>query len=83
MRLMCDRRLDFGALAREAHINVTIDYAHELASLSDLISDGIVKLDAQSLRVTELGAPLLRVVAMRFDAHFAPATTERRHAMSV
>jgi len=83
MRLMCDRRLDFGALAREAGINIMVDYARELASLSDLVSDGIVKLDAQSLSVTELGTPLLRVVAMRFDAHFSPAATERRHAMSV
>jgi oxygen-independent coproporphyrinogen-3 oxidase len=83
MRIMCERRLDFAALARETGIDVAADYAPELDSLSDLAADGIVTLDAQGLRVTELGAPLLRVVAMRFDAHFAPAATVRRHAMSV
>ena len=83
MRLMCERRLDFAALLRETGIDVATDYLRELESLSDLIADGIVEMDADGLRVTELGAPLLRVVAMRFDAHFAPAAKERRHAMSV
>ncbi|MFA6287679.1 MAG: oxygen-independent coproporphyrinogen III oxidase [Opitutaceae bacterium] len=83
MRLMCDRRLDFAALRRATGIDIPSDYARELASLSDLVADGIVELDQDGLRVTGLGAPLLRVVAMRFDAHFAPAAKERRHAMSV
>ena len=48
-----------------------------------LFVDGIVEMDEDGLRVTALGAPLLRVVAMRFDAHFAPGAKERRHAMSV
>ncbi len=83
MRLMCDRRLDFAALLHDTGIDIPADYARELASLSDLIADGIVELDQTGLRVTALGAPLLLVVAMRFDAHFAPAAKERRHAMSV
>jgi len=83
MRLMCDRRLDFASLLRDAGIDLLADYARELASLSDLVADRIVELDQDGLRVTALGAPLLRVVAMRFDAHFAPAAKERRHAMSV
>jgi len=83
MRLMCDRRLDFAALLRDTGIDIPADYASELASLSDLVADGIVELDHDGLRVTALGAPLLRVVAMRFDEHFAPAATGKRHAMSV
>ncbi len=83
MRLMCDRRLDFAALERDTGIDVSADYARELASLSDLVADGIVELDEEGLRVTALGAPLLRVVAMRFDEHFSPAATGKRHAMSV
>ena len=80
-----DSRLggDFADLLRETGIDVPTDYLRELASLADLIADGIVEMDDTGLRVTELGAPLLRVVAMRFDAHFAPAAKERRHAMSV
>lgn len=83
MRLMCDRRLDFTTLKQDAAIDVPADYARELASLSDLVADGIVELDDEGLRVTAPGAPLLRVVAMRFDEHIAPAAKERRHAMTV
>ena len=83
MTIMCDLQLDFAALASESGIDVKTDYARELASLDDLIADGIVKLDAQGLRVTERGAPLLRVVAMRFDEHFTSAPSGGRHALSV
>ena len=83
MAIMCDLQLDFAVLAREDGIDVKADYARELASLDDLIADGIVELDAQGLRVTARGAPLLRVVAMRFDEHFKPSPQGGRHALSV
>ncbi len=83
MTIMCDLQLDFAALARESGIDVKTDYARELASLDDLIADGIVLVDTQGLRVTARGAPLLRVVAMRFDEHFKPSPQGGRHALSV
>jgi hypothetical protein len=42
----------------------------------------LVTMDAAGLRVTPAGAPLLRVVAMRFDATL-PAAPARRHAMVI
>ncbi len=81
MRLMCDRRLDFAALSKMIGIDFATSYATELASLDDLRADGIVTLSPGKLEVTTIGAPLLRVVAMRFDAHFIAAA--RRHAQAI
>jgi oxygen-independent coproporphyrinogen-3 oxidase len=81
MRLMCDRRLDFAALGAALGLDFATVYAPELASLGDLMADGIVVLTPDALEVTKIGAPLLRVVAMRFDAHFIAAA--RRHAQAI
>ena len=67
MRLMCNRRLGFSELSRELALDFPRVYAHELASLADLVADGLVRRTADGIEVTPLGVPLLRVIAMRFD----------------
>ncbi len=79
MRLMCDRRLDYARMSAELGLDFEKAYAAELATLGDLIADGIVGMDEAGLRVTPAGVPLLRVVAMRFDATL-PAAPALRHA---
>jgi len=81
MDLMCRRELDFADLSRRLNVDVASRYAPELASLVDLEADGLIESDATGVRVTARGAPLLRVVASRFDATFQAAT--RRHAQAV
>jgi oxygen-independent coproporphyrinogen-3 oxidase len=81
MRIMCDRRLDFGSLSREIGVDFKSTYAAELASLADLEADGIVRQTEGGFEVTPVGSPLLRVVAMRFDAYYRPET--KRHAQAI
>jgi oxygen-independent coproporphyrinogen-3 oxidase len=81
MRLMCDRRLDYAALSREIGVDFATTYAAELAGLSDLEADGIVQRTARGFEVTPVGSPLLRIVAMRFDAYYRPAA--QRHAQAI
>ncbi|HTO03065.1 MAG TPA: oxygen-independent coproporphyrinogen III oxidase, partial [Opitutus sp.] len=76
MRLMCDRRLDFSQLSRLLGVDFAECYASELASLSDLETDGIVVRSDVDVQVTPLGVPLLRVVAMRFDPYVTSAMTQ-------
>ncbi len=76
MRIMCDRRLDFAALSREFGFDFADLYVNELASLADLEADGIVRHTDTGFEVTPIGVPLLRVVAMRFDATFQPGKTQ-------
>lgn len=81
MRIMCDRRLDYASLSREIGVDFPTTYATELASLSDLEADGIVRRTGAGFEVTAVGSPLLRVVAMRFDAYYRPAA--QRHAQAI
>ena len=73
MRIMCDRRLDYTKLSVQLGVDFAKTYAREIASLQDLVADGIVNLGGDGFAVTAAGAPLLRVVAMRFDATLKPA----------
>jgi oxygen-independent coproporphyrinogen-3 oxidase len=81
MHLMCDRRLDYAALTREIGTDARQYLAADIASLDDLELDGIVQRHAAGLEITPLGAPLLRVVAMRFDPTLE--SKPRQHAQSV
>jgi len=81
MRLMCDRRLDYAALSQKLGIPFETTFAAELASLADLVADGIVEVGQNRLTVTDKGLPLLRVVAMRFDA--CTASPAGRHSQAV
>ena len=82
MRLMCDLSLDFPALSRALELDFTTYFAPELASLEDLIADGLIERSAAGLTVTHLGRLFIRNVAMRFDAHLA-RETERRYSRTV
>ncbi len=68
MGLMCDRRLDFEQLSRALEIDFANTYAAEIDGLDDLIADGLIIRSREGIRVTPVGVPLLRVIAMRFDA---------------
>ena len=81
MRLMCDRRIDFAALSESLGVDVAGAYAPEIEGMADLEADGIVVRSHAGIEVTPRGAPLLRVVAMRFDATFKPGV--HRHSQTV
>lgn len=76
MRLMCDRRLGYRDMSRRIGVDFAATYATELASLADLAADGLIRTTDDGFEVTAVGAPLLRVIAMRFDATLAPGTTQ-------
>ena len=69
--IMCGRGLDFPSLSRRLGLDFAATYATELASLADLIADGLLVRHADHVEITELGRLFLRIIAMRFDAHLA------------
>ncbi|HXQ81016.1 MAG TPA: oxygen-independent coproporphyrinogen III oxidase [Opitutaceae bacterium] len=81
MGLMCDRRLDYAALSASLGVNVARVYATEIAGLADLEADGLLVRGPNGIEVLARGVPLLRVIAMRFDATFTPGAG--RHAQTV
>ncbi|HYD84215.1 MAG TPA: oxygen-independent coproporphyrinogen III oxidase [Opitutus sp.] len=76
MRIMCDRKLDFAALSQSLGVDFAGTYAKEIASLADLEADGLVARTRNGVAVTRAGAPLLRVVAMRFDPQLSAGAQE-------
>ncbi len=81
MRIMCDRRLDFAALSKKLGLDFPGTYARELASLDDLVADGLVVRTPAGIEVTGIGVPLLRVVAMRFDSTLSAGP--RKHSRTL
>lgn len=82
MQIMCNLGVDYDAVSARLGVNVREYFARELDSLDDLEADGLLERTPPRLRVTDLGRLLVRVIAMRFDAHL-PRATERRHAMTI
>jgi len=71
--IMCNLRLDYAAIGARFGIDVTKTFAGAIAALAPLEADGLVKRTASGLAVTELGRPLVRNVALCFDAYATPA----------
>jgi oxygen-independent coproporphyrinogen III oxidase len=81
MRLMCEHRLEFGAMSRELGTDMRSAYAAELASLADLEADGIIARSDSCIEITDTGLPFVRVVAARFDAYLQRGATGHARAV--
>jgi oxygen-independent coproporphyrinogen-3 oxidase len=79
-RLMCDLRLDLGALCRQ-HGRAMSSLSAELERLEDFAADGLLRCAGGRIEVTELGRPFIRSVCAVFDRHLRPQ--EGRHANSI
>jgi oxygen-independent coproporphyrinogen-3 oxidase len=77
-RIMCDLRVDLGAVpgAQDGAA-----FAAELHSLAPLAAKGLVQIDNASICVTERGRPFVRLIAAVFDAYL-PAGG-RAHSLAV
>jgi oxygen-independent coproporphyrinogen III oxidase len=72
MRLMCDMKLDFGAMSARLGVDFADYFKRELSAINTLETDGLVRSVADGLEVTDIGRLLIRNVAMCFDGHLAP-----------
>ena len=75
---MCELRVD---LREFAVATTNHGFESELESLKPLAAEGLVQLDAASVRVTERGRPYLRLVAAAFDPYLA--TNAGSHSRAV
>jgi oxygen-independent coproporphyrinogen-3 oxidase len=69
--LMCNGLLRKADIEAAHGIVFDETFAAELAALAPLADDGLVSLDADALRLTELGQMFMRNVALPFDRYFA------------
>ena len=81
MRIMCDRRIDFAALSRAIGVDFSSCYASEIDRLAGLETDGLLQRTPAGFEVTRAGSPLLRIIALQFDAYYSGASG--RHAQAI
>jgi oxygen-independent coproporphyrinogen-3 oxidase len=84
-RLMCDAVMSFTEVEARFGLDFTDYFAGELAALEPLVHDGLVVREAHGLRITPVGRPLMRNVAMVFDAYLQapPIAGRARHSRTV
>ena len=73
MALMCQGRLDFGAVERAHGIRMGDYFARELDAMRGLAASGLVTFDEGAIQVTAAGWFLVRAIAMVFDQHLRKA----------
>jgi oxygen-independent coproporphyrinogen-3 oxidase len=69
-RLMCDFEVDLSAIAPHT------DFSDEFAMLGPMIWDGLVEIKDSKLIVTEVGRPVVRVIAAAFDTYRRPEAAQ-------
>lgn len=82
MRLMCHLSLDLAKLSADFDIDAPQYFEKELASLADLVADGLVRRTDRTVEITDLGRLLIRNISMRFDAYL-PRENERRFSKTI
>ncbi len=68
-QLICHFHLDFDRVEAVWDIRFSEHFASELEQLQDMVADGLVEIDARSIRVTDKGRLLIRTVCMVFDEY--------------
>ncbi|MBC8242861.1 MAG: oxygen-independent coproporphyrinogen III oxidase [Verrucomicrobia bacterium] len=76
-RLMCDLSLDYDDLSTRLGIDFREAYVEVIDGLHDMADDGLVRLDASGLAVTDAGRLLIRNIAMRFDPEIETSSAPR------
>lgn len=72
MAIACQLYVDFTAVETAHGIDFRSHFAAELVTLEPLAADGLVRIGARNLEVTERGQLLLRNICMAFDTHHKP-----------
>ncbi|HEX8980463.1 MAG TPA: oxygen-independent coproporphyrinogen III oxidase [Parasulfuritortus sp.] len=76
-KVMCDLELDKAAFSAGWGVEFDAYFAEALKDLEPLAADGLVRLDAKYVTVTELGRLFLRNIAMCFDSYLKQQSTDQ------
>lgn len=81
--LMCNGHLDFAAIEKQHGIRFQEYFAPALARLSPFIEDGLLVLDAGTIDVPARGRPIIRNMAMCFDAHLGEEAPRNLYSRTI
>jgi oxygen-independent coproporphyrinogen-3 oxidase len=83
MAIMCQGKVDFGAIGQAHLVDFVDHFAPELAALGPLVAQGLVKLRDHELEVTETGWFFVRAIAMVFDRYLQADRSRARFSRIV
>jgi oxygen-independent coproporphyrinogen-3 oxidase len=81
--LMCYDELIFDDFDSENDIDFRSYFAAEIDQLSPLVEDDLIRLDANSIRITPKGRLLLRNIAMTFDRYINNSENDNRFSKAI
>jgi oxygen-independent coproporphyrinogen-3 oxidase len=81
--LMCHGTLDVQAFGQRHDLQFETHFAPDLDRLQPLVEDGLVALHGGEIRVTPRGRPLLRNIAMCFDAYLGKNVGTPRYSRTI
>jgi len=76
-RLMCQFELDLGRVEREFEIRFSDYFEQEVTELAAMQADGLLDLDASTIRVRPAGKLLIRNICMVFDRYLRMKPAKR------
>ncbi|MNF32956.1 Oxygen-independent coproporphyrinogen-III oxidase [compost metagenome] len=76
-QLICHFRLDFAAIEEQFNIDFRGYFNDIWPTLESAASDGLIRLDEQSIDITAAGRLLVRSVCMLFDSYLPLQSTQR------
>lgn len=79
-QLMCNLEIEIGDTCTAFGQQPSL-LDESIAKLRDMEQDGLLRIDGRRIEVTELGRPLVRMVAAAFDAYLPQSTA--RHSSAV
>lgn len=83
MRVMCDFELDFKSVEEKFKIDFKKYFASGLINLKEMEEDELLAIDANGLKVTEMGRLLIRNIAMNFDGYIERKEDKARYSRTV
>jgi oxygen-independent coproporphyrinogen-3 oxidase len=69
MSLICELKLDIPECSRRFGIDFFITFHNELLAMRAMEEDGLLRMNAQEIQVSDRGRPFLRNICMLFDAY--------------
>jgi oxygen-independent coproporphyrinogen-3 oxidase len=77
-RLICDFKLDFKMIEQKYRIAFKLYFSHELELFEPMEQDGLIAMDADSIRILSAGRLLVRNICMVFDVSLRKQAGEQR-----
>ncbi len=76
-RLICHFRLDYEQISRQWGIQFDDYFREDLPKLQGMVVDGLLEMDADSIRVLPRGRLLIRNICMAFDSYLSPESQQK------